>query len=324
MEIEGYKIHPLAQKVPEMTVGEYRQLKESLQQTGQASPIINYQGEIADGRHRLKACLELGLTPWIKEYDGDKPIAQYILSTNIRRNLTKEQRQQLLADFAKEIIPQVEAEMKERQKSKPGRTSFVRKDPSGRNDDKDIHPGRRAFMDATGATACEAQQIKAIHDKAPELLAEVAQRGGLAPTEKEARRRASKPAKKDKEPQLTYSERVSKLPGAGEPIKFLTPEEFDPDFKGSKMDFVSKNGFVLLETKQEREKAKALSQMSFWIGELRKLKTPLLKFLEQCPIAQGQVDQWIEKFGPEKAQGRRAEVTELIGLLGQAAGCIKT
>jgi hypothetical protein len=43
-----------------------------------------------------------------------------------------------LADFAKEIVPQIDAEMKERQKSKPGRTSFVRADSPERND----HPGR--------------------------------------------------------------------------------------------------------------------------------------------------------------------------------------
>src|ERR1700740_2662556 len=100
MEITNYKIHPLAQKVPEMTLSEYRQLKESLKATGQTSPILTHKGEIIDGRHRLKACLELSFKPWIKEYDGDKPIAQFILSTNIRRNLTKLQRHQLIADFA--------------------------------------------------------------------------------------------------------------------------------------------------------------------------------------------------------------------------------
>ena len=50
-----------------------------------------------------------------------------------RRNLTKQQRHQLLADFAKEIIPQIEAEMKERKKRKLDSPNFVRKNSHGQH-----------------------------------------------------------------------------------------------------------------------------------------------------------------------------------------------
>ena len=50
-------------------------------------------------------CCELSIEPRIEEYTGSLPVAQYILTTNIRRNLSKAQRHQLLADFAETIIP---------------------------------------------------------------------------------------------------------------------------------------------------------------------------------------------------------------------------
>jgi hypothetical protein len=65
-----------------------------------------------------------------------------------------------------QIIPQIEAEIKKGRKPKTHDIE-IRTDPSGLNE----HPGRQAFMDATGATSTEALQIKSIHDKAPELLA---------------------------------------------------------------------------------------------------------------------------------------------------------
>ena len=46
------------------------------------------------------------------------------------------------------------------------------------------------MVDATGATKYEAELLKSIYDKAPELLSEVKALGGLRATEKEARNRA--------------------------------------------------------------------------------------------------------------------------------------
>jgi hypothetical protein len=58
-------------------------------------PIIRHQGVSLDGRNRLKACLELGIEPKIEEYAG----------TNMRRNLSKLQRHQMIADFTAIIFP---------------------------------------------------------------------------------------------------------------------------------------------------------------------------------------------------------------------------
>ena len=170
------------------------------------------------------------------------------------------------------------------------------------------------------------ERAKSVQKHAPELVEAVKSGNmtvGKASKIADTKRRASKSAKQDKEARPSLSEMTAKLPGGRGPIKFLTPKEFDPDFKGTNTEFVSKNGFVLLETKAERDEARALSQISSWIGEGRKLKTQLAKFLAQCPINQAQVDGWVDRLGPEKAERRRAEITELMDLLSQAAGCIK-
>jgi hypothetical protein len=117
--------------------------------------------------------LELGIELRIEEYRGSKPIAQYILATNIRRNLTKLQRHQLIADFASEIIPQINAEIQKGRKPDSERTGLMRENSPALNSVR--HPARQFLMNATGASEDEARHLKSIHDKAPELLAELTQ-----------------------------------------------------------------------------------------------------------------------------------------------------
>jgi hypothetical protein len=64
----------------------------------------------------------------------------------------------MLADFAAEIIPQIEAEI-----GQGKRTDLLRGNPP---EVKSTHPGRHAFMEATGASVEEAKMIKSIHDLA--------------------------------------------------------------------------------------------------------------------------------------------------------------
>ena len=78
----GFPIHPLAQAMPEMPEREYRPFKKDIRDHGQMEPIKVLNGMVIDGRHRQRACLELGIEPWyvfLKE--GTDPL-QYILSNN--------------------------------------------------------------------------------------------------------------------------------------------------------------------------------------------------------------------------------------------------
>ena len=83
-----YEIHELANIIPEMAAIEFDELVKDITENGLLDPITLYQGKILDGRHRYKACMQIGLVPEFEEYEGDNPI-QYVLSKNLhRRHLT--------------------------------------------------------------------------------------------------------------------------------------------------------------------------------------------------------------------------------------------
>lgn len=109
------KIHEFAQIIPEMTLEEYWVLKEDIETNGfdENRPIILYENKILDGRHRYKACEELGIKPVFDTYKGNQPL-NYVISTNVkRRHLTKSQ----LACIAVEALPFFKVEAAKRMKA---------------------------------------------------------------------------------------------------------------------------------------------------------------------------------------------------------------
>ena len=84
--------HALSKAFPVMTEAEYTALLENIREHGQRHPIITYQGQILDGFHRFRACVELRKDAYLKEYGGSDP-AGYVLSSNLhRRHLSASQR----------------------------------------------------------------------------------------------------------------------------------------------------------------------------------------------------------------------------------------
>ena len=78
-----------------MNFDEFNALKQSIRRNGQSEPILLFGGKVVDGRHRLKACQELGIEPKVqtlsvKNYEQAKSMA---FARNInRRNLATGQR----------------------------------------------------------------------------------------------------------------------------------------------------------------------------------------------------------------------------------------
>lgn len=83
--IEKLVPHELCLIFPEMTADEFHKLKNDISGSGQLEPIVVWQNQILDGRHRYRACIELGIHPWIKQYDGPDSPADYVISVNLRR-----------------------------------------------------------------------------------------------------------------------------------------------------------------------------------------------------------------------------------------------
>ena len=73
--------------MPPMPEGDYARLKASIEQAGgNRVPItIARDGRVLDGRHRLRACIELGIEPDTKEWDGAGSEVDLILDLNDRR-----------------------------------------------------------------------------------------------------------------------------------------------------------------------------------------------------------------------------------------------
>jgi ParB-like chromosome segregation protein Spo0J len=86
--------HQVAHLMPEMTPDEYDGLVASIAAVGLKTPILLYGGRIADGRHRLRACIEKDIAPWFSEYIGtEQELSDFVFATNlVRRNLSKEQK----------------------------------------------------------------------------------------------------------------------------------------------------------------------------------------------------------------------------------------
>jgi ParB-like chromosome segregation protein Spo0J len=92
----NYEIHPICEIFPELPDNEFQALKADIAKNGVLNYGLLYEGKVLDGRHRYRACLELGKEMVFGEVDEDDkdfdPLA-YVLSSNFyRRHLNESQR----------------------------------------------------------------------------------------------------------------------------------------------------------------------------------------------------------------------------------------
>jgi ParB-like chromosome segregation protein Spo0J len=80
-----------------MTESEYLDLRESISSIGQTDPIWIFEGKVIDGRHRLRACTELGIEPKLREWDGKGSLLEFVVATNLKRRHLKEPQRALIA-----------------------------------------------------------------------------------------------------------------------------------------------------------------------------------------------------------------------------------
>jgi ParB-like chromosome segregation protein Spo0J len=115
-----YTSHPMADIFPLIEGVAFAELCVDIQQHGQQQPIVVHEGLILDGRNRLKACLQLGISPTFVEFDClgvTGSIEDYIWSVNLqRRHLTPDQR----AAIALKWKEQLAAQAKQRQSAAGG------------------------------------------------------------------------------------------------------------------------------------------------------------------------------------------------------------
>jgi hypothetical protein len=113
VERRELQVHPFADMIPPMSAKEYEGLRGDIAEHGQQEPIWTYQGKIIDGRHRYKACRELGIEPQFREWTGDEAgLIGFIFSQNFhRRHLDESQRGMVGARFMRLLEPLAKARM---------------------------------------------------------------------------------------------------------------------------------------------------------------------------------------------------------------------
>jgi hypothetical protein len=120
--------HPAANMLPLMSsseVKEFEGLVSNLRIAGLLNPITLFEGKVLDGRNRLLACVETGITPRFVDWDGSGGTpAEWVVAQNIsRRNLTASQK----AVAALYIIENFQATPEQKTKFMEGGTKWDRR-----------------------------------------------------------------------------------------------------------------------------------------------------------------------------------------------------
>lgn len=107
------EFHPAAEIFPLIDGEDFNALVEDIRKQGLINEIwLHPDGSILDGRNRYRACLEAGIEPRFKTWDGEGFAADFVWSLNDRRrHLDGNQRKLAAARYAVEL----EREAKDRQ-----------------------------------------------------------------------------------------------------------------------------------------------------------------------------------------------------------------
>jgi hypothetical protein len=93
--ISGFEVHPYCSIFPMMDDEAMASLVESIRTNGLIEPIVRHDGQIVDGRNRLRACQAAGVEPKFTEWSevsGGCTIDRWIWDKNVeRRHLSKPQ-----------------------------------------------------------------------------------------------------------------------------------------------------------------------------------------------------------------------------------------
>lgn len=166
--------HELAEMVPSMSEGDYASLRDDIKANGLLEPITLYKGAILDGRHRYRACRELGIDAIATTYDGENPAA-YVVAKNLhRRHLTRAQR----AAIGLRLLPHFEEEARKRLASSGFaycQTAVGKYARTKRDADRPKKEGESSWQaaQAVGISRNSLLRAKRIQEQSPELYKKV-------------------------------------------------------------------------------------------------------------------------------------------------------
>ena len=99
-----YRISALATAFPPLPPADYARLRDSIEARGLRTPIVVWRGEIIDGFHRLRACIETGVAPTYRFLGDDEDPVAFVVDVNMPfRNMSQNQKAQaayLMSQFS--------------------------------------------------------------------------------------------------------------------------------------------------------------------------------------------------------------------------------
>ena len=171
------KIHPLADCLPTMPEKQFEAFKEDIFGLGVLEPITIVDGMILDGRHRYRACQELGIECPTRTVDNVSP-NDLVRSMNLhRRHLTQSQMAMvgaaLLEPFEKEAKEEQEKTSKNAPRNEKGQVQ-----PVGEILPQPVKPTKASDKagEAVGVSGRSIRDAKVIRDEgSPEEIKAVVQ-----------------------------------------------------------------------------------------------------------------------------------------------------
>lgn len=169
-ESTSLEIHDVANIFPMMTTEEYQHLVEDIKKHGLKEPIWTYQNKIIDGRNRHKACVDAGVTPRFREWDGNGSLVSFVVSLNLnRRHLTSSQKAM--------VALEVERRLAEEAKKRTGGRPLKPIDDNSTNTEKPSQKFEQVFVSRAASQAASVMgtnrqyvhDAKKIVEQAPEL-----------------------------------------------------------------------------------------------------------------------------------------------------------
>ena len=102
----SYPISALALMFPPLSPARYARLLASIRAHGLRRPIVVWRGQVIDGLHRLKACLEAGVEPRYEFLDEGEDPFECLADENISlRNMTQNDKARLAYDMSQYSKP---------------------------------------------------------------------------------------------------------------------------------------------------------------------------------------------------------------------------
>ncbi|PKN55244.1 MAG: hypothetical protein CVU56_22455 [Deltaproteobacteria bacterium HGW-Deltaproteobacteria-14] len=143
--ISGYPVHPACAMLPMMPDAAITELAADIRRHGQQQPIWLHDGQILDGRNRLRACALAGVDPDVREWEGDDPV-RWVLSLNFHRRHLSDTQKAVVGARAERLIAEREASARvaEREASDPEPTPPPEGEGVGEGDAPATAPPLRA------------------------------------------------------------------------------------------------------------------------------------------------------------------------------------